>query len=45
MFRSLRIGEIIDNRWLRFAYPTFWHYDVLRGWILCAMRGSSRTAG
>ena len=31
MFRSLRSGEVIDRRWLRFAYPTFWHYDVLRG--------------
>ena len=31
MFRSLRSGEVIDKRWLRFAYPTFWHYDVLRG--------------
>jgi hypothetical protein len=31
MFRSLRGGEVIDKRWLRFAYPTFWHYDVLRG--------------
>ncbi len=31
MFRSLRTGEIVDKRWLRFAYPTFWHYDVLRG--------------
>ena len=31
MFRSLRTGEIIDKRWLRFAYPAFWHYDVLRG--------------
>jgi len=31
MFRSLRTGEIIDKRWLRFSYPTFWHYDVLRG--------------
>jgi hypothetical protein len=31
MFRSLRTGEIIDNRWLRFSFPTFWHYDVLRG--------------
>ena len=31
MFRSLRSGEAIDKRWLRFAYPTFWHYDVLRG--------------
>jgi len=31
MFRSLRTGEVIDKRWLRFAFPTFWHYDVLRG--------------
>ena len=31
MFRSLRIGEVINKRWLRFSFPTFWHYDVLRG--------------
>jgi hypothetical protein len=31
MFRSLRTGEVIDKRWLRFAFPMFWHYDVLRG--------------
>jgi hypothetical protein len=31
MFRSLRSGEVIDKRWLRFSYPTHWHYDVLRG--------------
>jgi hypothetical protein len=31
MFRSLRTGEIINKRWLRFSFPTFWHYDVLRG--------------
>jgi hypothetical protein len=31
MFRSLRTGEIIDKRWLRFSFPTYWHYDVLRG--------------
>ena len=31
MFRSLRTGEVIDERWLRFSFPTFWHYDVLRG--------------
>jgi hypothetical protein len=31
MFRSLRTGEVIDRRWLRFAYPLVWHYDVLRG--------------
>ena len=31
LFRSLRTREVIDKRWLRFSYPTFWHYDVLRG--------------
>ena len=31
MFRSLRTGEVLNNRWLRFSFPTFWHYDVLRG--------------
>jgi hypothetical protein len=31
MFRSLRTGKVIDERWLRFSFPVFWHYDVLRG--------------
>ncbi len=31
LFRSLRTGEILNKRWLRFSFPTFWHYDVLRG--------------
>jgi hypothetical protein len=31
MFRSLRTGKVIDVRWLRFSFPMFWHYDVLRG--------------
>jgi hypothetical protein len=31
MFRSLTSGEVIDRRWLRFSFPTTWHYDVLRG--------------
>jgi hypothetical protein len=31
LFRSLRTREIIDKTWLRFSFPTFWHYDVLRG--------------
>jgi hypothetical protein len=31
LFRSLRTGETIDKRWFQFSYPTFWHYDVLRG--------------
>jgi hypothetical protein len=31
LFRSLRTGQVIDKRWLRFSFPPFWHYDVLRG--------------
>jgi hypothetical protein len=31
LFRSLRTGDVINKRWLRFTYPTHWHYDVLRG--------------
>ena len=31
MFRSLRTGDVINKRWLRFTFPTFWRYDVLRG--------------
>jgi len=31
LFRSLSTGEVIDPAWTLFAYPTRWHYDVLRG--------------
>lgn len=31
MFRRLTTGEIIDRVWTRFAFPTMWHYDILRG--------------
>jgi hypothetical protein len=31
LFRSLQTGKVIDKRWLRFSFPTYWHYDVLRG--------------
>ncbi len=31
MSRFLRSGEVINKRWLRFSFPPFWHYDVLRG--------------
>ncbi|HEY1335873.1 MAG TPA: hypothetical protein VGF59_00120 [Bryobacteraceae bacterium] len=42
MVRSLRTGAVIDRRWLRFAYPPFWHYDVLRG--LDYLRNAGLTA-
>ncbi len=31
MFRRLTTGEIVDRSWTRFAFPTMWHYDILRG--------------
>jgi hypothetical protein len=31
MFKRLSTGEVIDRKWTRFAFPTMWHYDVLRG--------------
>jgi hypothetical protein len=43
MFRRLSTGEVINDRkgdhnWTRFAFPTWWHYDVLRGleYLRCA---------
>jgi hypothetical protein len=37
LFRRRSTGEVIQDRktrdadWTRFAFPTWWHYDVLRG--------------
>ncbi len=37
LFRRLSTGEVIERdrkgnaSWMRFAFPTWWHYDVLRG--------------
>jgi hypothetical protein len=31
LFRRKSTGEVIDPDWLRFSFPTWWHYDVLRG--------------
>jgi len=30
LFRRLSTGEVVDPGWLRFTFPTWWHYDVLR---------------
>ena len=29
--RRRSTGEIVDPAWLKFSFPTRWHYDVLRG--------------
>ena len=31
MLRRFSTGEVVDEAWTRFSYPTHWHYDVLRG--------------
>jgi hypothetical protein len=31
MLRRLSTGEVIDPDWTHFSFPTYWHYDVLRG--------------
>ena len=31
MLRRLSTGELIDPAFTKFSYPTYWHYDVLRG--------------
>jgi hypothetical protein len=31
LFRRKSTGEVIDPDFLAFSFPTWWHYDVLRG--------------
>ncbi len=31
LLRRQSTGEVINPDWLRFSFPTWWHYDVLRG--------------
>ena len=31
LLRRQSTGEIVNPDWLRFSFPTWWHYDVLRG--------------
>jgi hypothetical protein len=31
LFRRKSTNEVIDRSWLEFSFPTWWHYDVLRG--------------
>ena len=51
MFRRLSTGQVIDQdrktggpaAWTQFSYPTFWHYDMLRG--LDYLRAAGVTPG
>lgn len=31
MYRSDRTGEVVDERFLHLAFPSHWHYTILRG--------------
>lgn len=31
LFRRKSNGQVVDDAWLQFSFPTRWHYDVLRG--------------
>src|ERR1019366_6454902 len=31
LFRRKSTGEVINPSWFRFSFPTWYHYDVLRG--------------
>jgi hypothetical protein len=41
LLRRRSTGELIDSAWTRLAFPTWWHYDVLRG--LEYLRGATVT--
>lgn len=42
VFRRLRTGEVIDRRWLRLRYPSYWHYELLPALLLLARMGLLR---
>ena len=39
LFRRKSTGAVVDPAWLRFSFPTRWHYDVLRGLEYFRMAG------
>jgi hypothetical protein len=39
LFRSLRTGEVINETWLAFRYPPYWHYDVLQALLVLGRLG------
>jgi hypothetical protein len=42
LFRRKSTGEVVDPDWLLFSFPTWWHYDVLRGLDYLRDTGSQR---
>ncbi len=43
MRRRLSNGEVIDPEWDLFSFPTYWHYDVLRGLDFLRSAGAGPT--
>lgn len=41
LLRRKSTGEVIDPAWLQLSFPTWWHYDILRG--LDYLRAAGRT--
>jgi hypothetical protein len=39
LFRRLSTGEVVDPAYLEFAFPYYWHYDVLRALDYFRRRG------
>jgi hypothetical protein len=44
LMRRLSTGEIIDENWARFTFPTVWHYDVLRALVYFRSAGAAPDA-
>ena len=45
LFRRQSTGEVVDPAYLDFAFPYYWHYDVLRGSTTTAARARHRIPG
>jgi hypothetical protein len=45
LLRRLSTDEIIDPAWMQFAFPTLWHYDVLRALDYLRAAGVQPDAG
>jgi len=39
LFRRLRDGRVMNHRFVRLCYPSYWHYDVLSGLKVMAEAG------
>ena len=44
LLRRLSNGEILEPAWMQFAFPTLWHYDVLRALDYLRAAGASPDA-